>query len=366
MNAFIGTGNSNSLSSTLSTQSGVLTGSLNTVSNANSAIVTGSTNRITSILSFIGGGQSNSLTGTQTGIITGVNSIMNGTTTNSCIGSGTLNEINAITNSFEAGFGLCNTTQNSSASFGQFNLPGALTGFNRIFMIGNGTGAAALRRNAFSVTFNGNCYGAGFITGGADFSEYFESYNGQNIEAGTTVCMVNNSKIIPSSLSSSEPFGVVVKKSGFVGNASEDEWIGKYERDEKGEIIYDSMNEEIIEDEFETQTVDVEVLEKDNSRFVKNIIQKSIPIPIMEEQNIYDLSTNEIIRTEQIQKKKITIQSKSIPRISPLFDTSLTYIPRSQRSEWHMVALVGQVWVNEGQKINPEWDYLGKSKYILK
>lgn len=365
-NAFIGTGTSNSVPNLLSVQSGVLTGSQNTVSNANSAIVTGSTNRITSILSFIGGGQSNLLTGTQTGIITGVNSIMNGTTTNSCIGSGSLNEINAITNSFASGFGLCNTTQNSSASFGQFNLPGVLMTFNRIFMIGNGTGAAALRRNAFSVTLNGNCYGAGFITGGADFSEYFESYNGQNIEAGTTVCMVNNSKIIPSSLSTSDPFGVVVKKSGFVGNACEDEWIGKYERDEKGEIIYDTVNEEIIEGEFETQTVDVEILEKDNSRFVKNIIQKSISIPIMEEQNIYDLSTNEIIRTEQIQKKKITIQSKSIPRISPLFDTSLTYIPRSQRSEWHMVALVGQVWVNEGQKINSEWDYLGKSKYILK
>jgi hypothetical protein len=366
LNAFIGTGTSNSVPNLLSLQSGVLTGSQNTVSNANSAIVTGSTNRITSTLSFIGGGQSNLLSATQTGVMTGVNSTMIGTTTNSCVGSGALNEINAITNSFAAGFGLCNTTQNSSASFGQFNAPGVLNTSNRIFMIGNGTGAAALRRNAFSVTFDGNCYGAGFINGGADFSEYFESYNGQNIEAGTTVCMVNDGKIIPSSLSSSDPFGVVVKKSGFVGNASEDEWIGKYEKDEKGEIIYDTVNEEIIEDEFQTETVDVEVLEKDNLRFVKNIIQKSISIPIMEEQNIYDLSTNEIMRTEQIQKKKITIQSKSIPRISPLFDTSLTYIPRSQRSEWHMVALVGQVVVSEGQKINPEWDYLGKSKYILK
>lgn len=366
LNAFIGTGNSNSMSNTLSVQSGILTGSLNTITSSNSAIVTGSTNRITSSLSFIGGGESNLLGFAQTGIITGVNSRMVGTTTNSCIGSGTVNEINQITNSFAAGFALCNTTQNSSASFGQYNAPGVLNTSNRIFMIGNGTGPTSLRRNAFSVTLNGICYGAGFINGGADFSEYFESYNGQNIEAGTTVCMVNDGKIIPSSLSSSDPFGVVVKKSGFVGNASEDEWIGKYERDEKGEIIYDIVNEEIVEDEFQTETVDVEVLEKDNLRFVKNIIQKSISIPIMEEQNIYDLSTNEIMRTEQIQKKKITIQSKSIPRISPLFDTSLTYIPRSQRSEWHMVALVGQVVVSEGQKINPEWDYLGKSKYILK
>ena len=48
-----------------------------------------------------------------------------------------------------------------------------------------------------------------------------------------------------------EPFGVVVSSSGYIGNAFEDEWKGKYERDEFGNIIYDEEIEEVYVDEFD-------------------------------------------------------------------------------------------------------------------
>ena len=42
-------------------------------------------------------------------------------------------------------------------------------------------------------------------------------------------------------------------------------------------------------------------------------------------------------------------------RLNPDYDSSKTYVPRSDRDEWVIVGLVGQVKVLKGQAVNDRW-----------
>ena len=43
------------------------------------------------------------------------------------------------------------------------------------------------------------------------------------------------------------------------------------------------------------------------------------------------------------------------PKISEQFNTNLIYVPRSQRVEWNLIALKGQVAVKNNQRIRSDW-----------
>ena len=403
---FIGAGSNNIINGGYNGIVAGLTNKIDSSSSIYNAIVSGQTNQLLGSISnsFIGAGINNTINGANNAsIVAGSNNTVSGN--NSTIAGGNGNNI-SIQNSFICGEGLQLTQYDyPSAAFGRFNLQGVTgatggsTGSFRIFMVGNGT-SSSNRTNAFSVTQDGVCIaGLSFSTGGADFGEFFQSHSRYTIKLPIceTVVMIDESfigkKIDPITkqfvddiengfqesdmgkimLSSDtpnhiQPFGVVVQNSGYIGNAYDEEWQGKYERDQLNNYVYEDEIVEYEEQEFtfESKEVEEKVLEKlldenGNVSYLEKIINKTIQIknPVLETFSLYD---EDGIFIEYIKKPKMISKTKirKDKKISSSYDPNLTYIPRSERPEWNLIGLLGQVLVKDNQRIKSDWKQMNK------
>jgi hypothetical protein len=182
------------------------------------------------------------------------------------------------------------------------------TNANQYFIIGRGTSNAA-RANALRVSSNGNLNIAGTLTqSSADYAEYFESLSGDSLPVGTVVELVG--KKIKVCVDANNAIGVISSNPSIVGNAEDgtaDEWVGKYEKDEWGKHIM----------------VDTEI---------------KLPVGVDKEGNV-------------IYETVIELQ----PKMSPNYDTNLIYVPRSERPEWNVVGLLGQIRILKNQQIPSRW-----------
>jgi uncharacterized phage infection (PIP) family protein YhgE len=183
-----------------------------------------------------------------------------------------------------------------------------ITNANQYFIIGKGTSNAS-RSNAFRVDSAGNVYGAGATyNSGADYAEYFESLSGDSIPYGTVVELVDDK--IKVCVDANNAMGVISSNPTLIGNnegGTADEWVGKYEKDEWGRYIMEDYSYDMID---------------------------------------YITESGETIY------KTITEQT---PKLSQNFDPNMLYIPRSERPEWNVVGLVGQVRVLKNQQIPSRW-----------
>lgn len=361
----------------------------------NRSAVTGSLNNL------FGGGSNNISSANNSSIICGTdNSSTN--SANAVIASGISNVINGtFTNSFMTGIGGLLTTPlvTSAAVFGQSNLQGA-TGTpssNRLFMIGNGTGT---RRNAFSVTENGVVRAQRvFSTGGADFAEYFESYQGlEKLPLHESVCLIDDrflgKKIENGFLVSSEDgfqekdlgkiilasqvpdeieaFGVITNNSSYIGNSYDEEWQGKYEKDDNGNFIYVEEDKIEYEDVFDISYNEIinyieEKRISDNEEVyyqkIKQVKLEEIKIPIIEEISVYD-EHGQLLRIINGPKKNKIITKVKTKKISESYNPSQIYFPRSQRPEWNLIGLRGQVIIKKGQRTIPKTTRIGEYNHI--
>ena len=109
-----------------------------------------------------------------------------------------------------------------------------------------------------------------------------------------------------------------------------------------------------------------------------NVVMKRVPTtktikePVMKDIDVYD-ETNEKINTIKLPKTQLVSKTKSVPKLSPNYDPTMEYIPRSQRQEWHTVAIVGAISVLDGQQVAPNWVKLsdvpsnaGSTMYFIK
>lgn len=410
---FIGAGNNNALNGGFNA---IVAGSNNRIDSSSSiynAIVAGQNNTIFGSISnsFIGAGSNNRVNGgNNSAVVVGISGEVTGN--NSVIAGGSNNLI-TIDNSFICGEGLQLTQFNyPSSAFGRFNLEGITgatggsTGSNRIFMVGNGI--SSNRTNAFSVTRDGVCIaGLAFATGGADFAEYFESHPnystklsccssvvliddrflGKTIDpntkqfvdsqqgfTGADIGKIMLSSDVPETI---QPFGVVVAHSGYIGNAYDEEWQGKYERDELNNFVYE---DEVIESEeqeyFYTNQEIEEVIqdrvkdENGNISFIERNVKRAIQIknPVIES---YPMYNEDGVLIEYVKKpklvKKITMSRNR--KVSSNFNHNLIYVPRETRPEWNLVALLGQVVVKNGERVKSNWikmkAYNENSSYYL-
>lgn len=352
-------------------------GQLNITSGSAASISGGVNGTASGAESFIGGGVFNTAEAVASAAIGGINNTVSGgscatvgTDSAECSGSesvvlgGILNTVTA-TQSFTlggsecmalseaagtiGGIGLQVTDVASVAIGGSYNLPGSIALEPRVLMIGGGTSSSP--SNIFSVTSSGNVYATGsfnaFST--ADFAEYFESETGDYIPTGTPVFIRPNLKIcaIPLNIED-KPIGVISSTAGFIGNCAEEEWAGKYQRNPDGSYT--------CEEYVEIQEVTVRTKRK--VKVNKRLIDRSVNPPVIKyieeeveheavkfiEVNTFDkdgkLSGKEKI--PEIEFKKVTRKKKVL---NPKFDGTLTYVPRSQRKEWHVVGLLGIIKV---------------------
>jgi len=185
---------------------------------------------------------------------------------------------------------------------GQFNDETNM-GFDRVFVIGGGTDDA-MRSNLFSVDDSGNVrvpMGASLMTVGADFAEYFESKSGQSIPIGTTVELDSQTGKISACRSGETPFGVVSNTAGFIGNSYDEAWVGKYQRNLDGSIVY------------------------------------------------------ETIVVKEVEEGETAPHTRKVPKVSKDYDPKHKYIPRKFRSEWHVIGFMGQIRILKNQPVNPNW-----------
>jgi hypothetical protein len=204
--------------------------------------------------------------------------------------------------------GLGNTVETETGtSVCVYNQPTNLTPDDAfLFTVGNG--AHTDRSNAMSVATSGVVRGQTFESSAGDYAIYFEARPNDVLPVGTSVTVDEDGYLrAASGGSGSIPIGVVRPKhpntSCVVGNAYEDHWHGKYERQTDGGYTYSVALVEAVD----PNTPDVG--------------------PVMG-----------LRRT-----------------VSSAYDPSRQYIPRSQRPEWHLVGLSGCVWLRRGQPVDPRW-----------
>jgi len=145
--------------------------------------------------------------------------------------------------------------------------------------------AWASEEAVFAIKQNGTALQGASAVDNADYAEYFEWKDGNpnNEDRRGRFVTLENGKIKYANKDTSYLLGIVSATGGLIGNAHELNWQGKYLKDEFGAIIY---HEEILEEGMFPET---------------------------------------------------------IPTLNPEYDFSQLYTPRSERSEWAVVGLLGQI-----------------------
>lgn len=342
--------------------SGTAFGSLNTVNGTQSVCSGGNGSSILGNSSAVGGGSSHSVLGDYSGVFSG---ILNSITSNyssvlsgrlctigsnfSNIGGGDDNGIaqNANYSTIPGGIGINlpfakNTNKYASCSFGQYNDSGSLIK-DLIFAIGNGIDASNTS-NAFAVDFEGNVYYQGSLNPPITSQvEYMESLNGETIPIGTPIVIDSGRVRLPGV--SEVPDGVISIPQGTVGNAYHEHWHKKYLTDELGRVIY----------EYKQVQVDRSKFKEALKVYLSKVESKATDC----QKKLFDEVKHAI--TKEINALPELISGR-IPKVNPQYKPELTYIPRSQRSEWHPVCFFGRCKILKDQKVAPSWKKLSESE----
>lgn len=297
----------------------------NNVVSASNSVVVGSGNNSSAYYSLVAG-QNNTPSGYGNGIF-GLNS---STTGNYSLCSGTDNKIGGYSvgmgshisspsnQGYCFGFGFSLETSGNNTAIGHHNK--AMTKSSSsgtsgdAFVIGNGSDSA--KSNAFRVTYAGAVYGkSSYHSTGADYAEYFEWEDGNSLNEDRRGLFVTwgNKGTVKIAQEQDEIIGVVSVKPSIVGNAYEDDWQGMYKTDIFGEPITHIVHYEATYREIEVPDVD-----KEGNLLETTHIEKQL------EHEAYD--AEEYILNED-------------------YDPSQEYIPRSQRKEWAVIGLIGQLVV---------------------
>lgn len=173
------------------------------------------------------------------------------------------------------------------------------------YVIGNGTSASA-KSNAFRVTFNGKTYGlSAFNSTGADYAEYFEWLDGNpdNEDRVGRFVALDGNKIKIANSENDYIVGIISGNQSIIGNACEDSWNDMYIRDEFDRLQYEDVEVEREEEVFNEET------------------------------NEYETKTVKVTETHI--------------KLNPNYNPSVEYIPRSERKEWGVVGMLGQIKVRD-------------------
>ncbi|WP_333980624.1 peptidase G2 autoproteolytic cleavage domain-containing protein [Bacillus pumilus] len=155
---------------------------------------------------------------------------------------------------------------------------------------------------------SGDVTSAGQVKGGStfsDYAEYFESADGKSIPSGYFVTL-ENEKIKKANLGD-QVLGVISETAGIVLGESTFNWQGRYVKNEFGGLIYEDVDVTFINQE------GIEVTE-----------------------------------------------TRRVPKENPYFNPEEEYVARSERPEWNVVGMFGQVHVRidetvqAGDKIVPK------------
>jgi hypothetical protein len=159
---------------------------------------------------------------------------------------------------------------------------------------------------AFSVDMLGNVAAKNTSITGADYAEWFETLDGQPIEPGVSVVLDGGK--VRAATEADDPQEIIgvtrpAGAPGVIGNAAEYTWAGLYVSDAFGQ-------------------------------------------PILEEAHLEETDP---------ETGAVTLVPVLTPKRNSAYDPARPYIPRSQRPEWVLVGLLGQVPMLTGQPRGDRW-----------
>lgn len=184
-------------------------------------------------------------------------------------------------------------------------------------------GASGSDGQVFKVDGIGEIYAdGGAVTSPADYAEYFEWQDGNlnNEDRVGYSVVLNNGKILKAQ-QGDIPFGVVSVNPSISGDAAWNAWQGKYLKDEFGRYILEDYNVFTWTDE-----------ESGYNEIEEDLIDENFILP-------------ENYETLILQRRKL----------NPEYDSSVEYIPRSDRKEWSEIGLLGKLRLRKGQPVAPSW-----------
>lgn len=197
-------------------------------------------------------------------------------------------------------FGSYNTFSNFpgvSDEWESDNSSGSTGDVSERMIIGNGY-SESKRSNAFRIDHNGNVYAASSVnSSGADYAELFEwTDSNPNSEDRVGRFVILDGEYISlanSETSTDDILGIISGNPSIAGDVYDDQWSGMYETDIYGRPLYEEVHHEAELDE------------------EGNVIREA-----------YD----------SMERK-----------VNPNYDSTKRYKPRSQRSEWDYVGLMGKL-----------------------
>lgn len=200
-----------------------------------------------------------------------------------------------------------------------------LTAYNFIEFYNNSSIAWRVRGNG-----DVNADGA-YSSGGADYSEWFEAK--AEIPVGTTVVLVDGKIRKAQPGEEAKVLGVIRPKNEnccvVIGNSAEEYWNGKFLKDEYGQFIMESV---------------------DYYRWVDDVGES------------HGYYSNQIPNGVVVPENKQVTQGILMKKLNPAYDASLTYVPRSKRPEWHIVGMLGQIPVKNGEVLGNRWQLIRNIK----
>jgi len=306
--------------------------------------------------SVIGGGQSNTASGDISVVGGGVLNVASGDV--SFIPGGVLNSAvfdfsnaNGLFSYSAGAFSSANglfvgAIDDFSFATGLFNEPGSISGNPRQFMVGGGNDPSS-RSNLFSVDAAGNIHVPGsVISGPADHAEYFESNDSAKYPVGMSVAFTGAGRKIKVAGDTDVPFGVVSQKPSSIGNAAEGHWSQKYIQTQVSEDVYDVV--------YQTETIPYQMDTFKDGQYIRTVQNFPKKVAVMEEVNVIQDGKPVGKKTAPKRVKTGTrIATKST--LNPNFDSNKTYVPRSQRPEWNVIAMIGVVDILKTTPKNPSW-----------
>lgn len=170
-----------------------------------------------------------------------------------------------------------------------------------IFVVGNGPfgGIDAEKSNAFRVASDGNVYAQGnFNTSGADYAEWFEWADGNpsgEDRVGYFVTLDGEKMALCGP--EDDVLGIVSGMAGVIGDSYEEDWHGRF--------VTDAFGRRLLED-------------------------RTIPEEVDE--------TGAVVMPARTERWFV---------VNPEWDAEEPYVPRSERSEWDVVGLVGKLYVRD-------------------
>ena len=174
---------------------------------------------------------------------------------------------------------------------------------------------------------NGDGYWDGAAdNGAADYAEYFEWDDGNTSNedrVGYPVILTNGNKIrkATSDDAASDIIGIVSGRPAFVGDSASLGWAGKWQTDDYARRL-------------QSDVVYHEWTDSDGKQYAYRAdeLPDDVTVP-----------------------SDATTTTRQEDTLSDSYDSSLTYIPRSERQEWNAVGIMGKLRMRAGQPTGDRW-----------